>query len=81
MSHWTICHKDVFDEVKHGVRHYAHFRCYLADGRKLHVLQAWQIKHFPVMLLKEFEQLNPDLTFKSDEVRRKLGLEERHLRA
>jgi len=73
MSHCTICHKDVFDEVKHGVRHYAHWRCYLEDGRKLHALRAWQIKTFPVLLLKEFDQLDDALNFKSDEVRRILS--------
>lgn len=38
--------------VKYGVRHYAHFECYLDAGKKLDALHAWQIYQFPHRLLK-----------------------------
>ena len=33
--------------VKYGVRHYAHFHCYLDAGKKLEDLRAWQVARFP----------------------------------
>lgn len=39
--------------VQYGVRHYAHFRCYLDAGKKLSDLHAWQVRQFPYKLLKE----------------------------
>ena len=38
--------------VKYGVRHHAHFKCYLDAGKKIEHLHAWQIKQFPYFLLK-----------------------------
>jgi len=38
--------------VKYGVRHYAHFACYL-DHKPLSDLHTWQIEGFPYRLLKE----------------------------
>lgn len=40
--------------VKYGVRHYAHYRCYLISGRGLSKLHDWQVVQFPWQLLKEF---------------------------
>lgn len=39
--------------VKYGVRHYAHFACYLDAGKSLADLHDWQIAEFPYLLLKE----------------------------
>lgn len=39
--------------VKYGVRHYAHFHCYLDAGKALADLQPWQVRQFPYKLLKE----------------------------
>jgi hypothetical protein len=39
--------------VKYGVRHYAHFKCYLDAGKTLDDLHAWQVGEFPFRLLKE----------------------------
>ena len=41
------------DKVKYGVRHYAHFKCYLDAGKDLFVLSRWQVDEFPYLLLKE----------------------------
>ena len=38
--------------VKYGVRHYAHFKCYLDAGKSLADLHDWQIKTFPAALRK-----------------------------
>ena len=37
--------------VKYGVRHYAHFECYLDAGKDLEALHDWQIVSFPYRLL------------------------------
>jgi hypothetical protein len=37
--------------VKYGVRHYAHFKCYLEAGKRLADLHDWQIIEFPALLL------------------------------
>jgi len=39
--------------VKYGVRHYAHYRCYLDAGKTLSTLPKWQIGEFPYFLLKD----------------------------
>lgn len=39
--------------VQYGVRHYAHFDCYLEAGKSLDDLQDWQVGQFPFRLLKE----------------------------
>lgn len=39
--------------VKYGVRHYAHFRCYLDAGKSLADLNDWKVSQFPYTLLKE----------------------------
>jgi len=39
--------------VKYGVRHYAHFKCYLEAGKSLDDLHSWQVREFPYRLLKE----------------------------
>lgn len=39
--------------VQYGVRHHAHFKCYLDAGKKLDALHAWQIDSFPYVLLKQ----------------------------
>jgi hypothetical protein len=39
--------------VKYGVRHYAHFTCYLDGGKALDDLHAWQVSQFPFRLLKK----------------------------
>lgn len=39
--------------VKYGVRHYAHFQCYLDAGKPLSALHEWQRVEFPYRLLKE----------------------------
>jgi hypothetical protein len=39
--------------VKYGVRHYAHFACYLDAGKRLDDLHAWQVGTFPFGLLRD----------------------------
>lgn len=55
LSHNTCRFCDSRDQsmVKYGVRHYAHFKCYLDAGKKLSDLHAWQVRRFPYFLLKE----------------------------
>jgi hypothetical protein len=52
-----FCQKSSFDSgddmVKYGVRHYAHFRCYLDAGKSLDDLAAWKVGQFPFFLLKD----------------------------
>ncbi len=45
--------------VKYGVRHYAHFACYLDAGKKLDNLRRWQIERFPWKLLRDRGLLAP----------------------
>jgi hypothetical protein len=40
------------DEVKYGIRHYAHFKCYLDAGKSLRDLHQWQVGLFPYRLLQ-----------------------------
>jgi hypothetical protein len=49
-----LCHKDAryYEAVKYGVRHYAHFACYL-DHKKLADLPKWRIESFPWRLIAE----------------------------
>lgn len=44
--------------VKYGVRHYAHFDCYLKAGKKLEALHPWQIREFPYRVLKDHNLLD-----------------------
>lgn len=37
--------------VKYGVRHYAHFDCYLDAGKDIENLHDWQIVKFPHRML------------------------------
>ena len=39
--------------VKYGVRHYAHFACYLDAGKRLSDLHPWQVGQFPWKVLKD----------------------------
>lgn len=39
--------------VHYGVRHHAHFKCYLDAGKSLDNLHTWQVAQFPFRLLKE----------------------------
>lgn len=39
--------------VRYGVRHQAHFKCYLDSGKSVDELHPWQLGHFPFRLLKE----------------------------
>jgi len=41
--------------VKYGVRHYAHYACYLEAGKKLTDLHDWQIVDFPARLIKQHD--------------------------
>lgn len=52
-NHCRFCDSRDQSMVKYGVRHYAHFRCYLDAGKKLDDLHPWQVRHFPYFLLKE----------------------------
>lgn len=40
--------------VKYGVRHYAHFLCYIEAGKSLRDLHIWQIECFPWKVLADF---------------------------
>jgi hypothetical protein len=56
LSTCRFCKKSSFDGdgmVKYGVRHYAHFKCYLEAGKGLDALHDWQAREFPYRLLKE----------------------------
>lgn len=56
MPYCTICKTHEHDEdrlLKHSVRHYAHFKCWLDAGRGLETLKPWQVGKFPFRLLKE----------------------------
>jgi hypothetical protein len=56
-----FCKKPSYDGdgmVKYGVRHYAHFKCYLDAGKKLSDLHQWQRQEFPYRLLKERDLLS-----------------------
>lgn len=46
-------HHDIDQMVKYGVRHYAHFDCYLENGKKIEDLHDWQIISFPARLIKK----------------------------
>lgn len=77
---WFACRfcKESADEgdlVKYGVRHYAHFKCYLDAGKRLDDLRPWQAKKFPFLLLKEYGLLShARLNQSDDEARRsKIG--------
>lgn len=42
------------DQVRYGIRHVAHHRCYLEAGKSLSDLLDWQIVRFPHRLILEF---------------------------
>ncbi len=46
-------HQGTATMVKYGVRHYAHFVCYLGAGKRLDELHAWQVGTFPFKVLKD----------------------------
>lgn len=50
-----ICHGMMryYEGIKYSIRHYAHFECYLDDGRSLADLHNWQIEGFPFRLIHE----------------------------
>jgi hypothetical protein len=52
-NHCRFCGDWRGGKVQYGVRHYAHFKCYLDAGKKLKDLAPWKIKAFPYFLLKE----------------------------
>lgn len=54
--------KDEDRMVKYGVRHYAHFDCYLEAGKPLSDLHGWQLGQFPRSLLKEHGKLDETKT-------------------
>ncbi len=45
--------RDADRMFKYGVRHYAHFDCYLGAGKRLDALSDWQILRFPYQLVKK----------------------------
>ena len=45
--------KDEGHMIKYGVRHYAHFDCYLDSDKSLENLSDWQILKFPYGMLKD----------------------------
>lgn len=49
-----FCHADMahYQGVKYGVRHYAHFACYL-DNKPLSDLPKWKIEGFPFRLIQD----------------------------
>lgn len=49
-----FCHQGArhYEVVQYGVRHYAHFACYL-DRKQLSDLHKWQVEGFPFKLIKE----------------------------
>lgn len=55
LSHNTcrFCESRDQSMVQYGVRHYAHFACYLDAGKKLSDLHPWQVRQFPWRLLKD----------------------------
>lgn len=57
MSRWNtcrFCEAPMSDDlVKYGVRHYAHFACYLDAGKKLSDLPKHEVGRFPYFLLKD----------------------------
>lgn len=44
--------KDQDQMVKYGVRHHAHYKCYLEAGKRFQGLADWQICEFPFRLLQ-----------------------------
>lgn len=56
-THWRACRfcgeGTAGEMVKYGVRHYAHFACYLDAGRPLAALSPWQVGQFPWRVLRE----------------------------
>lgn len=67
-NHCRICGKSEIGDATHdklvqyGVRHYAHFACYLDAGKKLSDLPAWKVGEFPFRLLQTRGLLDEALT-------------------
>ena len=56
MNICRFCEIDISgDGVKYGVRHYAHFSCYLKSGKTLEALRPWQVGRFPFRILQDFD--------------------------
>lgn len=55
MTTCRFCHKYASDHevVKYGVRHYAHFACYLDAGKTLAELRPWKVSMFPSRVLQD----------------------------
>ena len=53
MNQCRFCEDRSQKMVKYGVRHYAHFACYLDAGKKLSDLHAWQVGEFPWRIIKD----------------------------
>jgi hypothetical protein len=53
MSKCRFCDEYTGELVKYGIRHHAHYRCYLDAGKKIEDLHDWQIVNFPYKLLKD----------------------------
>jgi hypothetical protein len=58
MSVCRFCGKRVDEGVRYAARHVAHFRCYLAAGKGIDRLTAWQVGRFPARLIAEFGLIN-----------------------
>jgi hypothetical protein len=56
--------------VKYGVRHYAHFKCYLDAGKTLDTLHAWQVGKFPFFLLRDRGLLDEAEVIKAAKIKR-----------
>lgn len=50
-----VCHEagPSLRMVKYGIRHHAHFACYIEAKRPLATLPAWQVRRFPALLLNQ----------------------------
>lgn len=46
-------HAGAVTMVRYGIRHHAHYRCYLEAGKSLADLHPWQVGMFPFRLIKE----------------------------
>jgi hypothetical protein len=60
-NHCRFCKQFETDSmrlVKYGVRHYAHYECFLDAGKTLDDLPRWQVQSFPYFLLKKRELLD-----------------------
>ena len=61
MNTCRFCKQTSFDGdglVQYGTRHYAHFLCYLENGKMLTDLQDHKIVQFPYRLLQRFDLID-----------------------